>query len=145
MAGKIIADTLETGAGADIATSYVVNGSAKAWVNFNGGGTPAARDSFNHSSLTDVGTGHYTNNITSSFNYSDNYIVMSGTVAEAGGLGRGVSGAMLYTTNVGSSGVPSNQNAGSYQVRYAYGSNGSSNGSESDHGVIHSMAMGDLA
>lgn len=29
MAGKIIADTIETGAGADISTSYVVNGSAK--------------------------------------------------------------------------------------------------------------------
>jgi hypothetical protein len=59
MAGKIIADTLETGAGADIPTSYVVNGSAKAWVNFNGTGTIAARDSLNVSSLTDSGTGNY--------------------------------------------------------------------------------------
>ena len=35
MAGKMIADTLETGAGADIATSYVVNGSSKFWININ--------------------------------------------------------------------------------------------------------------
>ena len=56
MAGKIIADTIETGAGADISTSYVVNGSAKAWVNFNGQGTIAARDRFNLSSLSDYGT-----------------------------------------------------------------------------------------
>jgi hypothetical protein len=33
---------------------------AKAWVNFNGIGTIAARDSFNVTSLTDNGTGDYT-------------------------------------------------------------------------------------
>ena len=32
---------------------------AKAWVNFNGTGTVAIRDSFNVSSITDVGTGQY--------------------------------------------------------------------------------------
>lgn len=61
MAGKIIADTLETGAGSDIATSYVVNGSAKAWVNFDGTASGAAsRDSFNVSSMTDNSTGNHT-------------------------------------------------------------------------------------
>ena len=62
MAGKIIADTIETGAGADISTSYVVNGSAKAWVNFNGTGTVAIRESFSTSSITDNATGSYTVN-----------------------------------------------------------------------------------
>ena len=32
---------------------------AKAWVNFNGSGTVATRDSVNVSTLTDLGTGHY--------------------------------------------------------------------------------------
>ena len=32
---------------------------AKAWVNFNGSGTVAIRDSFNVTSLTDNGTGNY--------------------------------------------------------------------------------------
>ena len=32
---------------------------AKAWVNFNGTGTVAIRDSFNVSSITDVATGQY--------------------------------------------------------------------------------------
>lgn len=50
-----------------VGTSYVVNGSAKAWVNFNGTGTPAARDSLNTSSLTDLGTGRFGQNFTSSF------------------------------------------------------------------------------
>jgi len=36
---------------------------AKVWVNFNGTGTVAIRDSFNVSSITDVGTGQYGVNI----------------------------------------------------------------------------------
>lgn len=75
MAGKIIADTLETGAGADISTSYVVNGSAKAWVNFNGTGTPAIRNSLNTSSITDNGTGDYDINFTNNFDAASNYTV----------------------------------------------------------------------
>lgn len=44
---------------------------AKAWVNFNGTGTIAARDSGNVSSLTDNGTGWYTVNFTSAFAAAD--------------------------------------------------------------------------
>lgn len=40
----------------------VVDGSAKAWVNFNGTGTVEIRASFNVSSITDNGTGDYTIN-----------------------------------------------------------------------------------
>jgi hypothetical protein len=36
----------------------------RAWVNFDGTGTPAIRDSFNVSSITDNGTGDYTVNFT---------------------------------------------------------------------------------
>jgi hypothetical protein len=57
-----------------VGTSYVVNGSAKAWVNFNGTGTPAARDSFNHSSITDHGTGNYSNTVSSALGNA-NYVV----------------------------------------------------------------------
>ena len=49
-----------------VGTSYVVNGSAKAWANLNGQGTIALRDSFNISSATDNGTGDY------SFNFVNN-------------------------------------------------------------------------
>ena len=41
----------------------IAQGRAKAWVNFNGTGTVAIRDSFNISSITDVGTGKYGVNI----------------------------------------------------------------------------------
>jgi hypothetical protein len=42
----------------------IANGTAKAWVNFNGTGTVAIRASYNVSSITDNGTGDYTVNFT---------------------------------------------------------------------------------
>jgi len=61
----IIASNVSDGT-LSIPTTYVTNGSAKAWVNFNGTGTIAARDSFNVASLTDNSTGSYSVNFTSS-------------------------------------------------------------------------------
>jgi len=59
------ADTIQsTGGGAATLTKQHA---AKAWINLNGTGTIAARDSFNLSSLTDNGTGLYTKSFTSSF------------------------------------------------------------------------------
>lgn len=50
---------------ASVPVDTVVNGSAKAWVNFNGTGTVAIRASFNVASITDNGVGDYTVNFTS--------------------------------------------------------------------------------
>ena len=49
------------------ATMQLQQGLAKCWVNFNGQGTIAARDSFNLSSLDDNGTGDYGVNMSSVF------------------------------------------------------------------------------
>jgi hypothetical protein len=60
-------DQLSTASGS--APSY----SARAWVNFNGTGTVAIRESGNVSSITDNGTGNYTINFTTAMpdaNYS---------------------------------------------------------------------------
>ena len=62
-----------------VATTFVTNGSSKAWVNFNGTGTIAARDSNNVASLTDNGTGNYQINIFSAMNNSDYYVGESGS------------------------------------------------------------------
>ena len=54
-------------------TTNLQQGLAKTWVNFNGTGTIAARDSFNVSGLVDNGTGDYTINFSvsmSNANYS---------------------------------------------------------------------------
>lgn len=50
-----------------VPSTYVTNGSAKAWVNFNGSGTVAIRESLNVSSLSDNDTGQYTLGFSSSF------------------------------------------------------------------------------
>ena len=47
-----------------VPTGYVVNGSAKAWGQFNGTNTVAISDSQNFSSISDGGTGVYTCNLT---------------------------------------------------------------------------------
>ena len=52
-----------------------INGAqlAKAWVNFNGQGTVAIRDSYNVSSITDLGTGQYLVNFSTAMN-NTNYV-----------------------------------------------------------------------
>jgi|11_taG_2_1085331.scaffolds.fasta_scaffold11622_6 hypothetical protein len=77
MASELRVDTLKDAAGNNsVGMEYVANGSAKAWVNFNGTGTIATRDSFNVSGLTDNGTGDYTLTTSSAFGTA-NYSVVS--------------------------------------------------------------------
>ena len=71
-----------------------VEGLAKAWVNFNGTGTIASRDSLSISSLDDNGTGDYTLNFSNSMGNA-NYSVVCGGV-----LNRQVSTSRLEGTNV---------------------------------------------
>ena len=55
-----------------LGTSYVVNGSAKAWARVNySGGTPSSLDSMNVSSYNDDGTGSFDANFTNSMNNSN--------------------------------------------------------------------------
>jgi len=63
-------DTVETG--------YVVNGSAKAWVNFFGGAPVSIRESLNTSSITDVANGIYRANFSSGMT-SANYAALLGS------------------------------------------------------------------
>jgi hypothetical protein len=73
-----IADELDT---ESTAVTNVINGSAKAWVNFNGTGTVAIRNSFNVNSITDIGTGEYNINFINAMpdaNYSTVISVASG-------------------------------------------------------------------
>ena len=85
MAGKIIADTLETGAGADIPTSYVVNGSAKAWMYET---HAVVSDSLNVSSATDGGSGDTVMNFSSAMGNA-NYANHGGGFEEAIGFNTG--------------------------------------------------------
>ena len=72
-------------------STNVIQGSAKAWVNFNGTGTVAIRASYNVSSITDNGTGDYTINFTNALpdaNYS-----ICGTAGNTD-----TSGSIVYST-----------------------------------------------
>ena len=53
------------------ATQSLQQGLAKAWINFNGTGTVAARDSHNVSSLVDTAAGRYQINFSTSMNNDD--------------------------------------------------------------------------
>ena len=77
------------------ATQSLQQGLAKSWVNFNGTGTIAARDSFNHSSLTDRGTGFYAVTITSAMSSNDFY---GESLQRANGYAAGPNGSEEFTT-----------------------------------------------
>lgn len=79
----IKADNIATLAGVSTSMANAVNGSAKAWVNFNGTGTVAIRASYNVSSITDNGSGDYTVNFTNAMPDA-NYSYSGGTHNNAG-------------------------------------------------------------
>jgi hypothetical protein len=63
MPGTLVITTLSDGTNSTSATNCI-QGSAKAWVNFNGIPTIAIRASYNISSITRTATGQYTVNFT---------------------------------------------------------------------------------
>jgi len=67
-----------------------VKGTATAWVNFNGVGTVAVRESYNVSSITDEATGRYTVNFSNTLSTSG-YAVFAG-----GAEGGSISGANQF-------------------------------------------------
>jgi hypothetical protein len=64
--GKIKADTLEHSTAGSLDTQYIVEGSAKAWIQYLQA-TPVISASFNVSSVTDSSTGAFTINYTNAF------------------------------------------------------------------------------
>jgi hypothetical protein len=99
-------------------TAAIPTNNIKAWVNFNGTGTPAIRASLNVSSITDNGTGDYTVNFTTAMtdaNYAASgfagdaafsvltFISSYGTYTQtttAFRLKSGYSGGLVDTTNI---------------------------------------------
>ena len=62
-------------------------GLAKAWISHSGYNTPTAEDSFNHASLTDVGTGNYKYNFTNNFRAAKSYTNSGGMTHDGDQLG----------------------------------------------------------
>lgn len=66
--GKIKADTLEHSTAGSLDTSYVVNGSAKAWSRVNQSSGISLTSSLNVSSVTDTAVGKWRSNFSASMN-----------------------------------------------------------------------------
>ena len=67
MTGKITVGTIQDTAGNTVASTYVTNGVAKAWVNYEHSSSITVRDSLNQSSMTDFGVGYAFTNFTNQF------------------------------------------------------------------------------
>lgn len=125
------ADTIQsTGGGAATLTKQ---SAAKAWVNFNGQGTVAIRDSFGLSSVTDDGAGKYDAVLSS--NMSDTNYAAIATGAHSTGDSFGNSTVQmrreaLTTSTFGFRGITFNTNC---------------DGSASDSLFNYGTALGDLA
>ena len=92
-------ETLSTPSNATVPVDTVVNGTAKAWVNFNGTGTVAIRRAFNVSSITDNGTGNYTVNFTTAMPDANFSAVASCKLNEAGSSWRIPTAVNAHTTS----------------------------------------------
>jgi hypothetical protein len=109
-------------------TTNLQQGLAKAWINLNGTGTIAARDSFNLSSLTDNGTGLYTKSFTSSFGNANYTTCCSGGRADD---------ELMNVTQPQSSTAPTTSSI-KFGVTYV-------NGTNFDVPFVGSAEFGDLA
>jgi hypothetical protein len=77
----LVAQTISNGT-VSTSSANVIQGSAKAWVNFNGTG-PAVRASYNVSSVTRTSAGFYTVNFTNSLADSNYAVVGSGATTNS--------------------------------------------------------------
>ena len=99
MAGTIVSDTVQDGAGNSTSTTNCIKGSAKAWVTYNGVAQTITA-SFNVSSVTYNGTGDYTINYTTAIP-SANYAIFTtgGDFSSSGRATGGYSNATRLTTS----------------------------------------------
>lgn len=81
MTGKITVGTIQDTDGKSVASTYVTNGSAKAYIATEGEGTPTIRISLNHSSFTDNSVGDQTMSYTN--NFSEIGCLVAGTYHNA--------------------------------------------------------------
>ena len=89
-------DSVNTGTEKSIDTSYVFNGTPKAWANFNESDS-TIRDDFNVTSLTDNGTGYFTVTLTNSMS-SDDYVRLGNAGENSDSGGNRVVGLRLPAT-----------------------------------------------
>ena len=113
-------------------TTNLQQGLSKAWVNFDGTGTVATRDSFNITSLSDNGTADYTISYASSL-ANDDYSIS--------GISANMGSTMSQIWIANSAYVA----AGSYRMLTLYVSNTAGGGGAADQTFVSVQIQGDLA
>ena len=126
-------DSVNTGTEKSINTSYIFNGVAKVWVNLNGTGTIATRDSFNVSGITDNGTGDYTITINNDM-ANNNYSIGSHTQRDASS-----------TENLYCSSYQNNYDTAHAVGSFRISTNRPDNASDEDAEALMCLVHGDLA
>jgi hypothetical protein len=128
MASELRVNTLKDASGNNsVATSVVAKGSTKAWSKLDGTGTISFFDSYNHSSVTDNGTGDYTHTLTSAMtdgNYSHTFT------------------ARTYFAVLRDGNIPTTT---TYRVAHIYNDGAGGNFGYSDGKYISTNITGDLA
>ena len=113
-------------------TTNLQQGLCKAWINFNGTGTIATRDSFNVGSITDNAVGDYTNSFTNSMSSGD-YVEVDGSV-----LTGSTRGTFMEGDNHSSL-------SGSFRVTYALSDDATDGTLDGDPHFVKRAFHGDLA
>mgnify|MGYP003633975330 CR=1 FL=1 len=130
--GKTSAGDITVTSEGGAATMQLQQGLAKAWVNFDGTGTVAVRDSANITSLLDNGTGDYTISYASSL-ANDDYSI-SGISAN---MGSSISQIWIANSTYVA--------AGSFRMTTLYVSNTTGGGTNADQTFVSMQIMGDLS
>ena len=133
--GKLIADEIEHSETFALSTQFVIRGSAKSWVNFNGTSTVAIRTSFNSSGLVDDAAGRYHVNFTN--NMSTSY-----SVSGSAGTDGSTNTTAFFSTGSGhsSNGHASDLATGSYTILITYAT-----ANPLDYEIVCGNVNGDLA
>ena len=101
-------------------TTNIAQGLVKSWLNFNGTGTPAARDSFNHTGVTDVTQGNYTVTMATAM-ANVNYSFNGGTADSTASAGNRF---IMFGLNTDSGTLDPNFTTTAFSVNVVYGNSG---------------------
>jgi len=119
MAGTIVADTLQNGAGTSTSMDNAINGSAKAWVSWVGS-TGAVRASYGVSSVSRTGTGAFTITFTNAFSDTNYCFALGDQSAYNNNSNGGIQvnpAVTITTTTIGvMTGTPSNASLGDFPI-----------------------------
>lgn len=98
LTGKTSAGSIDIVSENSGSTMNLNRSSSKVWVNWNGSGTVAIRDSINTASISDIGVGDYRVNFIDAFVASDDPCVLQGCTNAVSNAGNGFTAYVLSTT-----------------------------------------------